>query len=414
MAELHDVVHGLMSELGMSLRALAKAVHHDPSYVSKAVRGIKPCGPALARAIDDVLGADGTIIAAAAAVPGKPKAGKPRPVAGNDAAASGAVAALQAVMTGDPAELDIAADGLAELVRYYAHAVAVSPSAEVYAELLSARTFARTLAVRTAPNGRADVAVWSGWLSSLLAISATDLGDHAAAVVWCADAERRGRDTGFPELLGWAALTRAAIAYYQGDPARSVAAARQGQVAAPVGSAAHVKLAAQEMRCVAMLGDYESMADARRRAADALGRITPDAMSAGVYALPRADDPPYTATSLLLAGRYGEAAVMTRAILASAYRSRRAGDQPTNYARTLLILALATAGLGDVDEAATTGAEALEAGRVVWPTLVLAGRLARQLDATSPGSQHATGFRERYMHAGSRLALAAAPAGEAR
>jgi hypothetical protein len=117
---------------------------------------------------------------------------------------------------------------------------------------------------------------------------------------------------------------------------------------------------------------------------------------------------------LLLAGRYDEAAVMTRAILASAYPSRPAGDQPTNYARTLLILALAAAGLGDIDEAAATGAEALSAGRVVWPTMVLAGRLARQLDAASPGSPHATDYREHYADAGNRLALPAGPAGQER
>jgi hypothetical protein len=117
---------------------------------------------------------------------------------------------------------------------------------------------------------------------------------------------------------------------------------------------------------------------------------------------------------LLLAGRYAESATMTRAILTSAYPSRPAGDQPTNYARTLLILALAAAGLGDIDEAAANGAEALSAGRMVWPTLVLAGRLARQLDAASPGSSHAVGFRERYADAGSRLALPAGPAGQER
>jgi len=278
---------------------------------------------------------------------------------------------------------------------------------------VSARTFARTLAQRTAPKGRADLAVSAGWLSSLLAISATDLGDHAAAVLWCTDAERRGRDTGYPELLGWAALTRAAIAYYQGDPARSARAAQAGLATVPAGSAARVKLASQEMRCLAMLGDIDGMAGARRRAAAALGGISPDAMQAGVYALPQADDPPYTATSMLLAGRNGEAAQMTRAILASAYRSRRAGDQPTNYARTLLILALAAAGLGDIDEAAATGAQALGASCVVWPTMVLAGRLARQLDAKSPGSPHATGFRDCYVDAGSRLALPAAPDVEA-
>src|SRR5580698_8320416 len=54
-----------MEARGMSLRSLAKAVHHDPSYLSKALRGLKPCGPRLARDIDDALAAEGQIITAA-------------------------------------------------------------------------------------------------------------------------------------------------------------------------------------------------------------------------------------------------------------------------------------------------------------------------------------------------------------
>jgi hypothetical protein len=310
-------------------------------------------------------------------------------------------------MTGDPTGLEIASDGLAELVPYYAHALAVVPSAGVYEELLSARTFAGDVLGRALPKDRRDLAVTTGWLSSLLAISATDLGDHAAAVVWCTDTERRARDTGFPDLLGWAALTRAAIAYYQGDAARSAAVARRGQALTPIGSVAHAKLAAQEMRCLAMLGDFAGMADARQRAVVATARISRDADAAGVYSVPSADDPPYTATSLLLAGRHADAADLTRKIIDTAYRSLPAGGAPTNYARTLLILALAAAGLGNADEAAATGAAALESGRVVWTTVALAGKLARSLDQASPGSMHAREFRDRYIEARTRLALPA-------
>jgi len=48
--------------------------------------------------------------------------------------------------------------------------------------------------------------------------------------------------------------------------------------------------------------------------------------------------------------KYVEAAQMTRRIIDTAYRPQAWApwDQPTNYARTLLILALA-AGLGDLD-----------------------------------------------------------------
>ena len=225
--------------------------------------------------------------------------------------------------------------------------------------------------------------------------------------MWCTDTERRARDADFPDLLGWAALTRAAIAYYQGDAARSAAAARRGQALAPIGSVAHAKLAAQEMRCLAMLGDFAGMADARQRAVVATARISRDANTAGVYSVPSADDPPYTATSLLLAGRHADAAALTRKIIDTAYRSPPAGGAPTNYARTLLILALAASGLGNADQAAATGAAALESGRVVWTTMVLADKLARSLDQASPGSTHAREFRDRYIEARARLALPA-------
>jgi len=126
--------------------------------------------------------------------------------------------------------------------------------------------------------------------------------------------------------------------------------------------------------------------------------------------VPRDEDPPYTATALLLTGRYREAAVITRRVIETAYspRSRAPEEQPTAYARTLLILALAAAGLGDADEAAAVGAAALEAGPVVWPTMVLAGKLNDSLTTTSGGSAHAEGFRARYADAATRLALPAA------
>ena len=405
MAEFAAEVRRLMAERGMSLRGLAKAANYDPSYLSKVLSGHKPSSPYLAARLDDALGAGGTIRDAAQEPPPRRagKASAPRRTP------SGAVEALQVAMAGDPAGPDIGADGLAELVAHYAHALAVAPSAAVYGELLSARSFAATLLGRSSPRQRPDLTVTAGWLSSLLAISAADLGDHGAAVVWCADTERRGRDASYPELLGWAALTRSLIAWYRADPFASAAAARRGQADGQPGSVAHAKLAAQEMRCQAMLGDAAGMTDARRRAAAAMAQLGPPIPAASVYSVPRAQDPPYTATSLLLAGRYAEAAQMTRRIIDTAYRpqARAPWDQPTNYARTLLILALAAAGLGDLDQAVTAGTAALDCGRVVWPTMVLAGKLDQALARRFPRTGSAADFHVRYLDAGTRLALPA-------
>jgi transcriptional regulator with XRE-family HTH domain len=400
----------LMQAHGIGVRELARAAYCNPGHISNLRSGKARPSPQLAETLDRHLGAEGTLTEIAA----RSATGRHRGRAIRSSVPSRAVEALQVAMNGNGDGLDIAEDGLAELVRHYAVTVAVAPSVAVYDDLLNARSFAGKLLDRGGQARRPELAVTTGWLSSLLAISATDLGDHAAAVLWCADTERRSRDTGYPELLGWAALTRSLIAWYQGDPVRSAAAARRGQAEAPAGTVARAKLAAQEMRCLATAGDMAGMSAARRRAATAMSQLGPSAPVSGIYSVPRAEDPPYTATSLLLAGRHGEAAAMTRRIIATAYspHTRAPADQPTNYARTLLILALAAAGLGEIDEAAAAGAAALESGKVVWPTMVLAGKLDQSLAAKSPGSAHAADFRARYLDAGTRLALPAPPSGE--
>ncbi len=151
------------------------------------------------------------------------------------------------------------------------------------------------------------------------------------------------------------------------------------------------------------------MADARRRAVTAMAQLGPPTSAASVYSVPRAEDPPYTATSLMLAGRYAKAAKITRRIIDTAYRprSRAPGDQPTNYARTLLILALASAGLGELDEAVAAGTAALDCGGVVWPIMVLAGKLDQALAGQFPAAAYAADFHVRYLEAGTRLALPA-------
>jgi len=386
-----------MDARAIGVRELARMVPCNPGHISSLRSGRARPSPGLAAILDARLAAAGALERAArSTVPARPRGTKSR-----------AVEALRVVMSGGSDGLGVAADGLTGLVHHYAHALAVTPSAALYGEMASARSFAGKLLDDGQPRQRADMTVIAGWLSSLLAISAADLGDHGAAVVWCTDTERRATDSGHPELAGWASLTRALIAWYQGDPARSAFLARQGQARTRPGTAAYAKLAAQEMRSAAALGDTAGMSAARRRAAAAMGQLTADAAVSGVFSVLRDDDPPYTATSLLLAGRPAEAADMTRRILRTAYSPDRrpAGTQPTNYARTLLILALSAAGLGEVDEAAAAGAAALDCGRIVWPTMVLAGRLADTLDLRSPGSAHATGFRSHYADAGTRLAL---------
>ncbi len=320
--------------------------------------------------------------------------------------------ALQAAMSDsaaglEGAALDAASDALSGLVAHYSHVISVTPSAAVYDDLLSVRTFANSLLGRAGTaRQRSDLIVAAGWLSSLLAIAATDMGEHAAALVWCSDTERRGRDAGHPELLGWAALTRSLIAYYHGHASRSAVLACHGQEVTGLGSAACVKLTAQEMRARAMLGDVDGMTRAKRHAVVAMERLSAESPTAGAFSIPRAEDPPYTATSLLLVKKYRESAEITRRIIETVYRPRLGspGNQPTKYARTLLILGLAEAGLGRVEEASSAGITALECARLVWPTMVLAGKLDQVLAESSPQAAPAAEYRARYLEASENVA----------
>jgi hypothetical protein len=169
------------------------------------------------------------------------------------------------------------------------------------------------------------------------------------------------------------------------------------------------------MRARAMMGDADGMARARHHAATAMGKLAADSAAAGAFSIPRAEDPPYTATSLLLVQKYRDSAETTRRIIEAVYRPRpgNPGRQPTKYARTLLILALAEAGLGHVEEASAAGITALECAELVWPTMVLAGRLDQMLAGDSPRAEPAAAYHARYLDASERSARPLAISGPA-
>lgn len=274
------------------------------------------------------------------------------------------------------------------------------PPAELYDELLGVRVHAGRLLRPGGPDstsGKRDFLVMTSWLSNLLALVTCDLKDHAASLVWCADAERWGQAARCPELAGWAAQTRVLLSFYDGHARDAVAQAQRGQSVTPRGTVVHAKLLVQEMRAWARLGDHEKVTDVRRRAEKAIATLSNGTPTRGAFSISLAGDPPYTATSLLLLGRHKEAVEVTRRVIASFYTSRDSeAEDPSGFARTHLILALALAGLRKLDEACAAGSKALDATRLVWPTVVLARRLDRILLHDFAGSTEAREYHERY------------------
>jgi hypothetical protein len=220
--------------------------------------------------------------------------------------------------------------------------------------------------------------------------------------VWCTDSQRRSHEAGNPEPAAWALLTRSMIAYYQGQPRQSLTLAARGRAGVPLGSVVHAKLAAQEMRAAALAGDAARMTEARTHAAKAMARL-PAVRPTGVFSMAAGEDPPYTATSLMLAGDFGEAVTATNRVIQAAYQleSRQRGANPSGYARSLLILGLAQAGNRRLDDAVAAGHEALSGSRLAWPTLVLAGQLDRVLARDFVGCRQAREYHARYLEAAS-------------
>jgi len=122
--------------------------------------------------------------------------------------------------------------------------------------------------------------------------------------------------------------------------------------------------------------------------------------SRGAFSINLADDPPYTATSLLLLGRNKEAAEATRRVIATFYGStagKGGGEHPSGFACTYLILALALARLGELDEAYRAGCMAVAAPRLVWSVDRLAGKLDQALTHGFADTVEARDYHERYV-----------------
>lgn len=318
----------------------------------------------------------------------------------------GVLEALDVIGDGNPG---LVADGLGELIEHYAQTIAALPPAETYKELVTVRRYAAECRDRFTPTPRrTDLTLACGWLSSLLATASYDMGQHAAARLWCSDAERVSEEAGHPELAGWAILTRSMIAHYQRLPRQAAILAARGQQIAAVGTVAHAKLAAQEMRAAAAI-DADTMESARQHAATAIAALPSDAPTSGVYSIPLAEDPPYTATSLLLVGNYKEAIATTGRVIETVYQgeARQRGGNPSGYARSLLILGLAHAGAGDLDAAVDAGQAALAGNRPAWPTVALAGQLDHVLADVFAGASQVAAYHARYIEAKGLLRQAA-------
>jgi hypothetical protein len=214
------------------------------------------------------------------------------------------------------------------------------------------------------------------------------------------DAHRLGRTSysqpaGCPTYLLWLRATWENTRLLEsGVPTR-------GQEVVQRGTVVYAKPASQEMRAAAMAGDENGMARARRQASKAIAELPADTATSGALSIALAEDPPYTATSLLFLGRNREAVTATTRVIETVYQpeARQRGEHPSGYARSLLILGLAHAALGQLDESLAAGRIALSGSRPVWPTMVLADKLDEVLGQQFAEARQTAEYHDRYLQA---------------
>jgi hypothetical protein len=181
-----------MDERGMSLRALARIIHCDPSTLSKQLRGIKRCGPHIARAMDTALGAGGEIIEAASR-------SKPARTIQESHVAPELVGYFRSQLEG-----------------HYTADMYLGPRHLIPAVLAQAELI-------TQLSGTADPGVRQGLLDigtaygALLGWLYQDAGDLTASARWRDVTLSMAHRSGDPQLVSYALTNKAMLALDQGD-----------------------------------------------------------------------------------------------------------------------------------------------------------------------------------------------------
>jgi len=254
MADLYAVVERHRKARGMSLRGLARALHHDPSYLSRVLRGIQPCGPKLARDIDDALAAGGEIIQAAL---------RSDAVEGARAGTAEAVQVMTWVTATNASDGEI--EELARSAEYLADAHARLPAANVLREVLRVHGAVHALL----RGGRQRLTQTRSLLrtdSALMAhacILLGDLGKYEAARMYGSAALVCAQEAETDEGLAWTAMAK--TARWQDSFTEAAGLAARGFDVSGK-TAVRAELAYREANAIALFGDTSRARDALAKA----------------------------------------------------------------------------------------------------------------------------------------------------
>jgi hypothetical protein len=335
MTDLYEMVRFHMDRRGMSLRALAKALHHDPSYLSKALHGVKPCGPKLAAEIDGLLGAGGEITEAAAQrdalaredrVPVRRAARGPlRDLAEGQGRRDFVMLAMTVTSLLDA--LRVASPDLPERIARGPRVDAETATGlenvmlgyrQIYQSagapaLLDPVCGALRLLTQLAPSAGAYLSQVISLIGQASSLAATmlmlDQGDYAGAARYLAVAARAAQQCEDAEVLSITLAARAFHCAYTGDPAGGRAFASEAVHLAGPGVHPRTRgwVSAVESEMQATSGDEGSFSRAVDTAAGHLDAPMPERQWKGIGAFIPAKLTAYRGSGLMRLHRYPEA-----------------------------------------------------------------------------------------------------------
>ncbi|MGH3191688.1 MAG: helix-turn-helix domain-containing protein [Streptosporangiaceae bacterium] len=372
MADFASEVRRLMAERGMSLRGLARAASYDPSHLSKILSGRKPASPYLAARLDDALGAEGKIAAAAAATPPAPGPAVP----GGD---------LGLIELARRAEASDVGSGTVELLQASAGRLCrdyptVDPRVLTGHAMTRLDYVTNLLGKRVTLAQHRDLLVVAGWLSALLACTCYDAGDPGTAEAARRMTRQFGEHASHGELIAWSYEIAAWYALVEGRFAQAVALCEAGLAHAGISNAA-VQLTLQASRAYARMAD-DRAGKMLTVGGAVLARLPVPEYPEHHFLFDRDKFEFYTATVYTWLGTDDAAAEENaREVVARCHGPGGVITWPTRLSTTLVNLGQIAGRRGDLDEAVGLGGESLRCGRRSAELLPRAAELERRLAA---------------------------------
>jgi transcriptional regulator with XRE-family HTH domain len=347
MSDFGSELARLMTERGIGVRQLARAVYCNPGHVSNLRSGKARPSPELAADLDGHLNAGGSLIALAPAA----TAAAGIPADGDEIAAIELARRAEASDVGDGTceRLELVVDDLAT-------AYPRTAPADLLPRVRSHLGYATQLL-----DGRATLAqrrrllVTGGWLSLLAATLLIDMHQDPPALAYLRTAAQLAGETEHAEIAAWVLETRAWMEVTAGNHREAVTLSQGAQGIALRDGSAYIQ---------ARLGDHAGTRGALARIEALTSALPVPDRPEHHYRYDPAKAEAYTATTLAWIGDPA-AEQFARDVLARLESPVQGPPRHRRAASARLDLALALVGSARHDEAAGTALEAVTSGYLV-------------------------------------------------